>query len=101
MSPPAAQGLQTVNTLSYTAQMVESSRADKEKAAFNEVRMHLHLHLHCTPLVTAVTAVTGDQVERWTGARVVAWATELDGGKYAHVAHCFARRCMPPRLRPL
>ena len=46
-----AQGLQSVNTLTYTAQMVESSRADKEKAAFNEVHAHTqHAHTsHAQP----------------------------------------------------
>ena len=47
----AAQGLQTVNTLTYTAQMVESSRADKEKAAFNEVHTRMQ-HAHALPIHT-------------------------------------------------
>ena len=37
-----------------------------------------------------------EQVERWTGARVVAWAKALEGGKYAHVADCFARTYAAP-----
>ena len=46
-----AQGLQSVNTLTYTAQMVESSRADKEKAAFNEVHARMQ-HAHALPMHT-------------------------------------------------
>jgi len=92
-----------VNTLSYTAQMVESSRADKEKAAFNEVRMRMRMHMHCTCTLHALFSLlwpVTHQVEKWTGARVVAWATALEDGKYAHLAHCFARRCVPPPPSP-
>ena len=66
VAPPRSQGRQTLNTLEYAAQMVETSRADKERAGFSDV-------------------------ERWPAARVVAWCEALDGGRYAHFASCFAR----------
>ena len=76
-----AQGLQSVNTLTYTAQMVESSRADKEKAAFNEVHarvqhahaLPMHTHMHRTlcvtalPCLTAVSCRAGGAVDRCAG----------------------------------
>ena len=76
-----AQVLQTVNTLTYTAQMVESSRADKEKAAFNEVHMCMQ-HAHALPMHTHMHRTLshcGDLPHRcvlssrWIGGRVRGW----------------------------
>ena len=63
--------------------------------------MHMHMHMHIRPatcymphatcFLPPATCDPTYQVERWTGARVVAWAAALEDGKYAHVAHCFAR----------
>ena len=53
-------------TLEYAMQMIIATRAEQERAGFSSI-------------------------EKWPPKKVVEWCKELDGGKYAEVAHAFAR----------
>ena len=103
-----AQGLQTVNTLTYTAQMVESSRADKEKAAFNEVHtrmqhahaLPIHTHMHRTLSHRSALSHCCALSSRWSGGPVRGWWPGLRPSRAAstHTSRTasLARMPLPP-----
>ena len=66
VAPLRSQAKHTANTLDYAAQMLLATMAERQRAQF-------------------------DEVEKWSGKKLVAWVAQLDGGAYAHCAHAFAR----------
>ena len=66
VAPLRSHGPLSVQTLEYATQMIIATRAERERAGFSSI-------------------------EKWPPKKVVEWCKELDGGKYAEVAHAFAR----------
>lgn len=66
ISPLRSQAKHTTNTLDYAAQMLLATMAERQRAQF-------------------------DEVEKWSAKKLTAWVAQLEGGKYAHCAHAFAR----------
>jgi len=66
VAPLRSHGPLSVQTLEYAMQMIIATRAERERAGFSSI-------------------------EKWPPKKVVEWCKELDDGKYAEVAHAFAR----------
>ena len=66
VAPLRSHGPLSVQTLEYATQMIIATRAERERAGFSSI-------------------------EKWPPKKVVEWCKELDDGKYAEVAHAFAR----------